>query len=111
VVVDNSRGADPAFAGDLVQAFEAAGFEVELRQPPPATMYDTAVHFVVEGTAVRVPDDVAPEDLVRVTEVVRVIESRRRTERRRTRAVPVYRGESRRVIAWVDQYGTDELGA
>ncbi|MGB0098604.1 MAG: hypothetical protein WBP81_39445 [Solirubrobacteraceae bacterium] len=57
VVVDNSKGAEAQFAANLRAALSAAGFEVEVREPSPQALYDTTVHFVVEGVSVRVPDE------------------------------------------------------
>jgi hypothetical protein len=104
VVVDNSKGSDPEFASDLRAGFDAAGFDVELRHPAPQALYDTTVHFVVEGVVVRVKDDVTRHELARLAEVVRDAEGRRRSARRRFRAVPIYRGETSEVLAWVDVF-------
>ena len=57
LLIDNSNGADARFASDLQAALTAAGFEVELREPSPRALYDTSVHFVVEGVAIRLQDD------------------------------------------------------
>lgn len=104
VVVDNSKGGEVKFARDLQQTLAAAGFDVELREPVPASMLDTAVHFVVEGVSVRVPDGLDRDGLKSVAAAVREAEGRRRPERRRVRAVPIYRGETTRVLAWVDVF-------
>ncbi len=103
VVVDNSKGADPGFAADLGEHLSAAGFEVEPRDPAPQAMFDTTVHFVVEGVAVRVPETCERPQLDTVLRAVRAAEERR-PGRRRYRAVPVYRGESNQVLAWVDVF-------
>lgn len=86
-------------------ALEAAGFDVELRPPTPESLYDTSVHFVVEGLSVRVPDDLGTREIANVAAAVRDAEAHRASDRRRTRAVPIYRGETRRVLVWVDVFG------
>jgi len=101
VIVDNSRGADAAFAAGLEAALRSAGFDVELRPPAPSALFDTSVHFVVEGVAVRVPGELRRPELETIARAVRDAESRR-SERRRYRAVPVYLGETSRVLEWVD---------
>jgi hypothetical protein len=101
VVVDNRQGADDAFVADLRSALEAAGFAVEVRGPRPQSIYDTTVHFIVEGVSVRVPDGVDQGPLQSVIGEVRGA-LRRRSERQRFRSVPVYRGETNQVLAWVD---------
>ncbi|MEO6857624.1 MAG: hypothetical protein ABI323_03425 [Solirubrobacteraceae bacterium] len=81
-----------------------AGFEVELREPPPQARYDTSVHFVVDGVSIRVPDDAGRHELRTITVAVRHVEAHRRNERGRYRAVPIYEGETSRVVAWVDPF-------
>jgi hypothetical protein len=103
LVVDNSNGSDPAFAADLARDLEAHGFEVELRGPRPGAMFDTAVHVVDAGVAVRVMDDADGPQLAQVVAVTRDSEGRR-TGRKRYRSVPIYRGETRRVLRWVDVF-------
>ena len=107
VVVDNSKGAEAEFAANLRAALEAAGFEVEMRGPSPHALYDTTVHFVVEGVCVRVPEELGRGELKTVAAAVRDAETRRRNERRRVRAVPIYQGETSLVLAWVDVFDTD----
>jgi hypothetical protein len=109
VVVDNRRGADAHFAAALRENLSGAGFEVEVRRPLPQTMYDTTVHFVVEGVSVRVPADISREELAIVAAAVRDAEGRRCSERRRSRDVAIYQGETSRVLAWVDVFGSDGL--
>lgn len=87
-----------------------AGFEVEPRRPSPQTMYDTTVHFVVErGVSVRVPADIGRKELAIVAVAVRDAEARRCSERQRSRDVAIYQGETSRVLAWVDVFGSDGL--
>ena len=102
VVVDNSKGAEAQFASSLRESLNAAGFDVDMREPFAHAMYDTTVHFVVEGVSVRVPEELHRAELKTVAAAVREAESRRRSERCRVRAVPIYEGETSRVLAWVD---------
>jgi hypothetical protein len=104
VIVDNSQGADARFVGDLCAALRSAGFEVELRDPSPLALYDTMVHFVVEGVSVRVPEELGAGELATIKGLVHDVVARRPNERQRSRAVPIYAGESRTVRAWVDGY-------
>ncbi len=108
VIVDNSKGAEAQFVSNLRGALSAAGFEVEMREPSPQAMYDTTVHFVVEGVSVRVPKELGRHDLQLVAAAVRDAEARR-NERRRVRAVPIYQGETSRVLAWVDIFASEGL--
>jgi hypothetical protein len=86
----------------------AAGFEVDVREPSEHALYDTTVHFVVEGVSVRVPGEVGRPELQAIAAAVRDAEARR-SERRRVRAVPIYRGETSQVLAWVDIFASDAL--
>jgi hypothetical protein len=106
VVLDNSKAGDAEFASSLHEALTAAGFEVEVREPAPRAFHDTSVHFVVEGVSVRVPEDIAPSELATVAAAVRKAESHRGSERRRVRDVAIYRGETSRVLVWVDVFDT-----
>jgi hypothetical protein len=105
IVIDNSNGADAQFASDLQAALSAAGFEVELREPSPRALYDTSVHFVVDGVAIRLQDDPRELDLAAIAKTVRETEARRPSGHRRFRDVPIYRGDSSRVLTWVDAFG------
>ena len=107
VIVDNRKGAETQFVSNLRATLSAAGFEVELREPSPQATYDTAVHFVVEGVSVRVPDELGRHELEVVAAAVRDAEAHRRTERERVRAVAIYQGETSRVLAWVDVFAAD----
>jgi hypothetical protein len=109
VVVDNRRGADAHFAAALQENLSGAGFEVEVRQPSPQALYDTTVHFVVEGVSVRVPADISRRELATVAAAVRDAEARRYSERQRSREVAIYQDETSRVLAWVDVFGSDGL--
>ena len=107
VIVDNSKGAEAQFVSNLGATLSAVGCEVELREPSPQAMYDTAVHFVVEGVSVRVPEELGRHELGIVAAAVRDAEAHRRTERQRVRAVAIYQGETSRVLAWVDVFAAD----
>ncbi len=107
-MIDNSQGAEAQFVYNLQEALTAAGYDVEVREPPPEAMFDTAVHFVVEGVSVRVPSELGRGELQAVAAAVRSAEARR-NDRRRVRAVPIYLGETPRVLAWVDIFATDGL--
>jgi hypothetical protein len=104
LLIDNSNGADAQFASDLRVALTAAGFEVGLREPSPRALYDTSVHFVVEGVAIRLQDDPRQFDLAAIARTVRETEARRPSAHRRFRDVPIYAGESNRVLTWVDVF-------
>ena len=104
VVVDNREGADSRFVGDLQASLTGAGFEVEAREPVPQSIFDTTVHFIVEGVSVRVPEETKRDDLDPIIAAVRAAQARR-GERQRFRAVPIYRGETNHVLAWVDAFG------
>jgi hypothetical protein len=105
VVVDNTAGGEPALADEVAQGLRDRGHEVELRNPSPSSMFDTAVHLVSAGIVIRVPDQPARSDLAGIEEVVRAALEHRSSLRRRTRTVPVALGEGRRVITWIDVFG------
>jgi hypothetical protein len=75
-----------------------------LREPSPQALYDTSVHFVVEGVAIRLQDDPGRFDLAAIARAMRETEARRPSEHRRFRDVPIYAGESHRVLTWVDVF-------
>lgn len=104
VVVDNRSGGDPAFAEELARDLRAGGFTVELRGPDPRALYDTFVHMVAEGVAVRVLSPADDATLSTLARIVRESEGRRRSVRRRFRSVPIYGGEGQRVLRWVDLF-------
>ena len=54
----------------------------------------------------RVPEQCAPRDLEQVNRAIQVA-AEHRSGRRRFRAVPVYRGETSRVLEWVDVFGAE----
>jgi hypothetical protein len=104
VVVDNEAGGDARFADDVARGLREHGLEVELRQPGAATMFDTAVHLVSAGLAIRVSERPERAVLAVIEEVVRGALLQRPSLRRRTRSVPVHLGESGRAIAWIDVF-------
>jgi hypothetical protein len=102
IVVDNTSGADPVFAATLAGALQARGFQVEVREPSPNALFDTAVHMVAEGIALRVTGAIPRPALDDVAAVVRESLRTRRSERQRVRSVPIYMGDTPRVLRWVD---------
>jgi hypothetical protein len=59
IVVDNSAGGDSDFAAHVARLLRARGLEVEVREPDPMAKFDTGVHLLTPGIAIRVP--VGPE--------------------------------------------------
>ena len=104
VIVDNSAGGDARFAGDVAAALRGHGLEVEVRAPGPTAMFDTAVHLVSNGLAIRVSERPERAMLDAIEEVVRGALITRPSLRRRTRSVPVHLGETARVLEWVDVF-------
>jgi hypothetical protein len=70
---------------------------VELREPSARALYDTSVHFVVEGVAIRLQDDPRQFDLAAIAKTVRETEARRPSEHRRFRDVPISPAEQPRA--------------
>jgi hypothetical protein len=105
VIVDGTAGGEPAFADEVARGLRARGVDVELRPPRTGSMFDTAVHLVSSGIAIRV--DARPDraDLLVIEEVVRAALQRHPSLRRRARTVPVHLGETARVIEWIDVFG------
>jgi hypothetical protein len=104
IVVDNSAGGDAQFADEVARGLRERGLDVELREPSPAAMFDTAVHPVSAGLAVRVAERPDGAVLVAIEEVVRAALMHRASPRRRSRTVPVHLGETGRVIEWIDVF-------
>jgi len=104
VIVDNSAGGDARFADDVAGALRGHGLEVEVRAPGPTAMFDTAVHLVSTGLAIRVSERPDRATLDAIEEVVRDALITRPSLRRRTRSVPVHLGETARVLEWVDVF-------
>jgi hypothetical protein len=104
VVVDNTAGGDAQLAEEVAQTLRDHGMEVELRTPVSANRFDTGVHLVSPGIAIRVPERPEASTLRTITEVVRTALQRRTSLRRRTRTVPVHLGETGRVLTWIDVF-------
>jgi hypothetical protein len=104
-VIDNSAGGDSAFAAEVCRRLQERGFAVALRKPDRAAMFDTAVHLVTAGLAIRLPEVPEQSVLAAVEEDVRAALLHRPSVRRRTRSVPVHLGETPRVLEWIDVFG------
>jgi hypothetical protein len=104
VIVDNSAGGDRGLAADVATALSAHGLDVEVRAPGPTAMFDTAVHLVSTGLAIRVSDRPDRATLTEIEDVVRAALLARPSLRRRTRSVPVHLGDTARVIEWIDVF-------
>jgi hypothetical protein len=105
VIVDGSTGGEVDFANEVARGLRERGLEVEVRQPEPTSMFDTGVHLVAAGLAIRVPERPDAPTLATIEDVVRGALMRRQSLRRRTRTVPVYLGESARALVWIDVFG------
>ena len=105
IVVDGSAGGEPDFAAEVARRLRERGLDVELRPPKTGSMFDTGVHLVAAGLAIRVPERPDRETLTAIEDVVRAALMRRASLRRRTRTVPVYLGESARALVWIDVFG------
>jgi hypothetical protein len=106
IVVDGSAGGDAAFAGAVARGLRDRGLDVELRPPTGGSMFDTAVHLVSSGIAIRVQERPDRVTLDVIEEVVRGELQHRASLRRRTRTVPIHLGESKRVLEWIDVFGS-----
>lgn len=104
LVVDNSTGGDALLAANVADGLRACGFTVELREPKPESMFDTAVHLVSTGFVLRIDERPPQAQLGEISEIVRAALLHHPSLRRRTRAVPVARGESERVLIWIDVF-------
>ncbi len=104
IVVDNSAGGDADFAAEVARLLEARGFAVEVRPPNPSAMFDTSVHLLSTGLAVRVAQRPERSVLRAIEEDVRAALLHRPSIRRRTRSVPVHLGETQRVLEWIDVF-------
>ena len=105
VVVDNSSGGDTQLAASVTAGLRERGHTVEVLDPEPASMFDTAVHVVSTGIVLRVDETPAAGELDDVAEVVRGALMRHPSQRRRTRAVPVALGTGGQVLTWIDVFG------
>jgi hypothetical protein len=104
VIVDNSAGGDSGFADAVAAALRGHGLAVEVRAPDPTAMFDTAVHLISTGLAIRVTERPDRATLSAIEEVVRGALIARPSLRRRTRSVPVHLGETARVLEWIDVF-------
>ena len=80
----------------------ARGLTVEVRRPSTQVRFDTAVHLVSTGIAIRVSRVPDQPVLVAIEHDVRAALLHRPSERRRTRSVPVHLADTARVIEWID---------
>jgi hypothetical protein len=104
VIVDNSAGGDGRLADDVAAGLRGHGLDVELLPPPPSAMFDTAVHLISTGLAIRVSERPDRATLATIETVVRDALLHRPSLRRRTRSVPVHLGDTARVIEWIDVF-------
>jgi hypothetical protein len=100
--VDNSAGGDPQFAAEVARRLSARGLSVEVRAPSGQTMFDTSVHLVSTGIALRVSEVPDRAVLQAIEQDVRAALLHRPSERRRTRSVPVHLADTARVLEWID---------
>jgi hypothetical protein len=104
LVVDNSTGGDEQLAASVAEGLRARGHAVELREPEPTSMFDTAVHVVSTGIVLRVDERPPRDELGEISQVVKSALLRHPSLRRRTRAVPVKVGSSGQVLTWIDVF-------
>jgi hypothetical protein len=88
----------------VARALRARGYHVVERSPGPAAMFDTAVHLVSNGLAIRVATRPSSDELGAIEEDVRAALLHRPSVRRRTRSVPVHLGDTARVLEWIDVF-------
>jgi hypothetical protein len=100
--VDNSAGGDPEFAAEVARLLGARGLTVGVRPPSTQVRFDTAVHLISTGIAIRVSQVPDPSVLRAIEADVRAALQHRPSERRRTRSVPVHLAETPRVLEWID---------
>jgi hypothetical protein len=104
VILDNSAGGDAGLAAEVAAALRSHGWEVEVRAPGPTAMFDTSVHLISTGLAIRVSERPDRGQLGTIEDVVRAALLHRPSLRRRTRSVPVHLGETERVLEWIDVF-------
>src|SRR4051812_34953101 len=104
IVVDGSAGGEAEFAAEVARNLRERGLEVELRPPRGGSMFDTAVHLVSSGIAIRVAERPDRETLRVIQDVVRTALLHHPSLRRRARTVPVHLGETARVLEWIDVF-------
>ena len=103
-MVDNSAGGDADFAAEVAERLRARDLRVELRAAGRSVRFDTGVHLVSAGIAIRVPRTPDPSLLAAIEEDVRAALLHRPSVRRRTRSVPVHLGDTARVLKWIDVF-------
>jgi len=104
LVVDNSTGGDEQLAASVAEGLRARGYVVEMREPEPASMFDTSVHLVSTGIVLRVDERPAHAALGEIAAVVRAALMSHPSLRRRTRAVPLALGPGGQVLTWIDVF-------
>lgn len=105
VVVDNSSGGEASLADDVARGLRERGFDVELRAPAAASIFDTGVHVLEAGLELRVAARPQRAELDALEAVVKAALQQRPSTRRRTRAIPVRLGDGARVVQWIDVFG------
>jgi hypothetical protein len=100
--VDNTAGGDRDFAAEVARLLGARGLAVEVRGPSAQVRFDTSVHLVTTGIAIRVSKVPERSVLVAIENDVRAALQHRPSERRRTRSVPVHLADTVRVLEWID---------
>lgn len=104
LVVDNSTGGDPLLAASMTRGLRDHGYDVELREPEPASMFDTSVHLVSTGIVLRADERPQRATLGEIAAVVRAALTSHPSVRRRTRAVPITVGAGGQVLTWIDVF-------
>ena len=103
--MDNSAGGDPDFAAEVARLLSARGLAVEVRSAPSELRFDTGVHLISAGIAIRVSRVPERSVLSAIQEDVRAALLHRPSARRRTRSVPVHLADTARVLEWIDIFG------
>ncbi|MDX6541849.1 MAG: hypothetical protein QOI71_3459 [Gaiellales bacterium] len=104
LIVDNTAGGDTPLAASVADGLRAHGYDVELREPEPASMFDTAVHLVSTGIVLRADERPPRKEIGEISEVVRAALTSHPSVRRRSRAVPLTVGTSSQVLTWIDAF-------
>jgi hypothetical protein len=86
----------------VVRLLGARGLAVELRSAAQQVRFDTSVHLVTTGIAIRVSRVPDAPVLAAIEHDVRAALQHRPSERRRTRSVPVHLADTARVLEWID---------
>ena len=86
----------------MARLLGARGLAVELRSPGQPVRFDTSVHLVSAGIAIRVSRVPDGPVLAAIEHDVRAALLHRPSERRRTRSVPVHLADTARVLEWID---------